>query len=121
VPVPRITAADLQTALAAAVEAERPIVLDARLKYPYEHSTVMITGALRYTGGAATLPADRRIVVYDSDPDELASAAVAATLIRQGYRAAALAGGIAAWLAASGAVTVKTAPRPAAPAASLKA
>ncbi|MGE0393202.1 MAG: rhodanese-like domain-containing protein [Vicinamibacterales bacterium] len=120
-PVPRITPADLQTALTAAAEADRPVVLDARLKYPYAHSTVMIAGAERYSGSVAALPRDRAIVVYDSDPDELVSSAVAAELIRQGYRASALAGGIAAWLAAHGAVTAKDAPKPAAPTGSLKA
>jgi hypothetical protein len=38
------------------------------------------------------LPRDREIVVYDSDPNELASTDVAADLIRQGYRAVALQG-----------------------------
>lgn len=119
-PVPRIQPADLQAALAAPSDASRPVILDARLKYPYAHSTVMIAGAERYTGSAAALPPDRRVVVYDSDPDELVSAAVAAALIRQGYQAAALAGGIAAWLAASGAVVAKDAPKPASTTGSLK-
>ncbi len=119
-PVPRITPADLLTALAAE-DSERPVVVDARLKYPYEHSTVIIAGALRHTDPAPALPRERSIVVYDSDPDELVSSGVAAALIRQGYRASALAGGIAAWLAAGGAVTPKDAPKPSAPASSLKA
>jgi len=121
VPVPRITAAELQTALNAVVETDRPVVIDARLKYPFEHSTLTIAGALRHGHEGAALPRDRQIVVYDSDPHELASSAVAAALIRDGYRAVALAGGIAAWLAASGAVTPKDAPKPAAPAGSVKA
>jgi rhodanese-related sulfurtransferase len=121
VPVPRITPAELLTALAAPADTDRPVVLDARLKYPYEHSTVMIAGALRHTDPSAALPQDRLIVVYDSDPDELASSGVAAALLRRGYRAAALTGGIAAWLAAGGAVTAKDAPRPSAATGSLKA
>ena len=118
-PVPRITPAELQGLLSAGGD-DAPLVLDARLKYPYEHSTVRIPGSVRHQAGAA-LPAVRLVVVYDSDPDELVSSAVAATLIRLHQRASALAGGIAAWLAAGLPIEAKDAPRPAAPAASLKA
>jgi len=121
VPVPRITPVELQAALSAPAEADRPVVIDARLKYPFEHSTLTITGALRHGHSAAQLPRERLLVVYDSDPHELVSSAVAAALIRDGYRASALAGGIAAWLAAGGGVTPKDAPKPAAPAGSVKA
>ena len=119
-PVPRITPAELQTALTAEPPAQRPVVVDARLKYPYAHSTVVIAGSIREPGDGV-LPLDRLIVVYDSDPHELVSSHVAAGLIRQGHRAAALAGGIAAWLAAGGAVTPKDAPKPAPPAGPPKA
>jgi rhodanese-related sulfurtransferase len=64
-------------------------------------------------GGYPPLPRDRDIVAYDSDPDELASSRVAAELIRQGYRACALTGGIAEWIGASFPVE----PREASPAA----
>jgi rhodanese-related sulfurtransferase len=79
------------------------MLLDARLKYPYEHSSVRLPGAVRYAPGEPlpALPRDREIVVYDSDPNELSSSHVAAELIRQGYRAVALKGGIAEWLAAN--------------------
>ena len=53
-----------------------------------------LPGAIRYTGDHAALPRDREIVVYDSDPNEIASTHVVAELIRLGYRAAALKGGI---------------------------
>ena len=94
-----------------------PVIVDARLKYPYEHSTVRLPGAIRYAADAAAppLPRDRDIVIYDSDPHELASTHVAAELIRQGYRAVALKGGIAEWMAANLPVETKDAPRQAPP------
>ena len=58
---------------------------------------------------------DREIVVYDSDPNELASSRVAAELIRQGYRAMALKGGIVDWLAANLPTETKEAPKQAPP------
>jgi rhodanese-related sulfurtransferase len=114
VPVPRITKEDLKQRLESGVA---PILVDARLKYPYEHSTVKLPGALRLGGGAPapSLPRDREIVVYDSDPNELASSDVAAALIRQGYRAVALKGGIADWLAANLPTETKEAPKQATP------
>lgn len=114
VPVPRISKEDLKQRL----DSGTPVVLvDARLNYPYEHSTVKLPGAVRVmTGPAApSLPRDREIVVYDSDPDELASSGVAAALIREGYRAAALKGGIADWLAANLPTEAKEAPKQAPP------
>jgi rhodanese-related sulfurtransferase len=114
VPVPRITKEDLKQRL----DSGAPVVLiDARLKYPYEHSTVKLPGAIRATDGAppSSLPRDREIVVYDSDPNELASSRVAAALIRQGYRAAALKGGISDWLAANLPTETKEAPKQAPP------
>ena len=94
-----------------------PVLVDARLKYPYEHSTVRLPGAIRYAGESslASIPRDRAVVVYDSDPHELASSGVAASLIRLGYRAAALKGGIAEWLEAKLPTEVKEAPKQATP------
>jgi rhodanese-related sulfurtransferase len=110
VPVPRITKEDLKQRLDSGAS---PVLVDARLKYPYEHSTVRLPGAIRFGPGAAAtpLPRDREIVVYDSDPNELASSGVAAELIRQGYRAVTLKGGIGEWLAANLPTETKEAPR----------
>jgi rhodanese-related sulfurtransferase len=107
VPVPRITKEDLKQRLDSSAP---PVIIDARLKYPYEHSTVLLPGAIRYTSGADKLPRDREIVVYDSDPNELSSSHVAAELIRLGYRAVTLRGGISDWLAANLPTETKSAP-----------
>jgi rhodanese-related sulfurtransferase len=107
VPVPRISKEDLKQRLDSSTP---PVIIDARLKYPYEHSTVTLPGAIRYTSGAGSLSRDREVVVYDSDPNELASSHVAAELIRLGYRAAALQGGITEWLAANLPTETKSAP-----------
>ena len=111
-PVPRISKEDLKQRLDSGTPL---VVVDARLKYPYEHSTVKLPGAVRLGGTAASFPRDRDIVVYDSDPNELASSDVAADLIRQGYRAVALQGGIADWIAANLPTETKEAPRQAPP------
>ena len=114
-PVQRISKEDLKQRLDSGAQ---PVLVDARLKYPYEHSTVKLPGAIRYRpGGSATasLPRDREIVVYDSDPNELASSEVAAELLRQGYRAVALKGGIVDWLAANLPTETKEAPKQAPP------
>jgi len=114
VAVPRITKEDLKQRL----DGGSPItIVDARLKYPYEHSTVKLPGAIRLTADASTaaLPRDRDIVVYDSDQNELASSRVAATFIRQGYRAVTLKGGIVDWLAANLHTETKEAPKQAPP------
>jgi rhodanese-related sulfurtransferase len=112
VPVPRITKEELKQRLDGSAP---PLLVDARLKYPYEHSTVKLPGALRYGTAQAALPRDRDIVVYDSDPNELASSQAAAELIRQGYRAVALKGGIVDWLAANLPIETKEAPKQAPP------
>jgi rhodanese-related sulfurtransferase len=114
VPVPRISKEDLKQRLDGGIA---PVIVDARLKYPYEHSTVKLPGAVRYgpEGPAAPLPRDREIVVYDSDPNELASSHVAAELIRQGYRAVALKGGIVDWVTANLPTETKEAPKQAPP------
>ena len=113
-PVPRITKEDLKQRLDSSTP---PVLVDARLKYPYEHSTVKLPGAIRVAGDSPnpSLPRDRDIVVYDSDPNELASSHVAAELIRQGYRASALKGGIVDWLAANLPTETKEAPKQAPP------
>jgi rhodanese-related sulfurtransferase len=111
--VPRISKEDLKARLDSGTP---PIVVDARLKYPYEHSTVRLPGAIRLPGdGQPPLPKDREIVVYDSDPNELESSPVAAALIRQGYRAMALQGGIVDWLAGNLPIETKEAPKQATP------
>ncbi len=114
-PVPRISKEDLKQRLDGG---DAPVLLDARLKYPYEHSTVRLPGAVRAETDAPlpTLPRDRDIVVYDSDPNELASSRVAADLIRQGYRAQALKGGITDWLSANLPTETKESRRQAPPA-----
>jgi len=114
VPVPRISKEELKQRIEAG---HAPVLVDARLKYPYEHSTVKLPGAIRYKADAAQppLPRDRDIVVYDSDPNELASSRVAAELIREGYRAAALKGGISEWVGANLPTETKEAPRQAPP------
>ncbi len=113
-PVPRITKEELKQQLEGSEPAAAPVIIDVRLKYPYEHSTVTLPGAIRvlpYEPPPSTLPRDRDLVAYDSDPDELVSARVTATLIRQGYRARALRGGIADWLSAKYPTDAKEAPK----------
>jgi rhodanese-related sulfurtransferase len=114
VAVPRITKEDLKARLESGTP---PVLIDARLKYPYEHSTVKLPGAVRVVASGATpsLPRDREIVVYDSDPNELESSHVAAQLIRQGYKASSLKGGIVDWLAANLPTETKEAPKQAPP------
>ncbi len=116
-PVPRISTEDLKDRLEAADEAARPVVLDARLKYPYEHSFVTLPNAVRIDpgGSAPSLTKDRDIVVYDSDPHELQSAPIVASLRRQGYTAFALEGGISAWVTAKLPLDDKEAPQQAPP------
>jgi rhodanese-related sulfurtransferase len=114
VPVPRISKEELKQRFDSG---QVPILVDARLKYPYEHSTVKLPGAIRFAADVPrpALPRDRDIVVYDSDPHELASSHVAAELIRDGYRAAALKGGIAEWVTANLPTETKEALRQAPP------
>jgi len=118
VPVPRISREDLKTRLEIADPSARPLLLDVRLKYPYEHSTMKLPGAVRMMPTAvdtSKLPRDREIVVYDSDPEELVSSRVAASLIKAGYRASALKGGIVDWIGANFPTETKDAPKAAAP------
>ena len=113
-PVPRISKEELKARLESGAP---PVLIDARLKYPFEHSTVKLPGSVRYLNGAPApaLPRDREFVVYDSDPNEIASTEVAALLIRQGYKAVALKGGIVDWLAANLPTETKDAPKQATP------
>ena len=113
-PVPRISKEELKARLDSAAP---PVLVDARLKYPFEHSTVKLPGSLRLgqSGSTPAFSRDREVVVYDSDPNELASSEVAAQLIRQGYKAVALKGGIADWLAANLPTETKDAPKQATP------
>jgi rhodanese-related sulfurtransferase len=112
VPVPRISKEDLKQRLDSSTP---PVVVDARLKYPYEHSTVKLPGALRYPDSTQGLPRDREVVVYDSDPNEVSSSHAAAELIRLGYQASALKGGINEWLSANLPTETKPAPMMAPP------
>jgi len=115
--VPRISKEDLKALLDNPDSA--PVVVDARLKYPYEHSTVRLPGAIRMhprEPDPARLPAGRDVVAYDSDPDELASERLALDLIRRGYRVSVLKGGIGDWIAAKLPVDPKKAPQAAPPA-----
>jgi rhodanese-related sulfurtransferase len=112
VPVPRITREELKERLDGGAP---PVVVDARLKYPYEHSTVKLPGSVRLGISPPSFPKGSEIVVYDSDPNEVASTDVAAQLIRLGYKAVALKGGIADWLAANLPVETKDAPKQATP------
>jgi 3-mercaptopyruvate sulfurtransferase SseA len=114
--VPRISVEDLKTRLDSPDTA--PIIVDARLKYPYEHSTVTLPGAIRMHPEApapSQLPAGRDVVAYDSDPDELASERLALRLIRQGHRVSVLEGGIGGWLAAKLPVDAKVSLQPVQP------
>ena len=116
--VPRISKDELKRRLDGPAD-DRPTVVDVRLKYPYEHSTVMLPGSLRMPPGAldrSRLPTDREIVLYDSDPDELVAERVADELGRLGFHAAVLAGGISAWVSAKLPVDAKPAPQAHAPA-----
>ena len=110
--VPRISKEELKERLETGESG--PLIVDARLKYPYEHSTVTLPGAVRVSPpdfDFSNLPRDRHIVTYDSDPQEIVSAGLAAKLIRQGYRASALKGGIEDWLAAKFPTNPKDAPK----------
>jgi rhodanese-related sulfurtransferase len=117
-PVPRITKEDLKQRLESQDPSSHPTILDVRLKYPYEHSTVRLPGAVRVMPGAidqAQLPRDRDIVAYDSDPDEVTSSSVAVQLIGQGFKVSVLKGGIAEWAGANFPIETKSAPKAAPP------
>lgn len=120
--VPRMSKDELKRRLDAAGPSA-PLIVDVRLKYPYEHSSVTLPGAIRMAPNALDpthLPLDRDIVLYDSDPEELVSSNIARELARQGYRVSVLAGGIAEWVTAKFPTDSKPAPQPAAIGGSLK-
>jgi 3-mercaptopyruvate sulfurtransferase SseA len=115
--VARITKEDLKTKLDGS-EADRPALVDARLKYPWEHSSMKLPGAVRVAPtavSAAGLPKDRDIVVYDSDPDEITAVRVAAELAGAGLKVRVLKGGLPDWVAGNLPVDTKDAVRPAVP------
>ncbi len=117
-PIQRVSKEELKQRLEIA-DASAPVVLDARLKYPYEHSTVKLPAAIRVAPDAidaVQIPKGRDLVVYDSDPGEVTASHVAAELVRRGYTASALKGGIAEWMAANFPVEHKESARPTAPA-----
>ena len=121
--VSRITKEDLKNKLDAA-EADRPVLVDARLRYPFEHSTMKLPGAVRLSPNepsAARLNKGRDVVVYDSDPDEITAVRVAAELAKTGTRVQVLKGGLPEWVAANLPVDTKGGVLPApAPAAAAK-
>ena len=120
--VPRMSKDELRRRLDAAGPSA-PLIVDVRLKYPFEHSTVMLPGAIRMAPNAldsSRLPLDRDILLYDSDPEELVSSNVARELQKIGHRVAVLAGGIAEWIGAKYPTDSKPAPQPAAIGGSLK-
>jgi rhodanese-related sulfurtransferase len=117
-PVPRITKEDLKQRLDSPDASTHPTILDVRLKYPYEHSTIRLPGSVRMMADAidqSRLRRDRDVVAYDSDPNEVTSSIVAAQLIRQGYKVSVLQGGIADWAGANFPTETKSAPKPAPP------
>ena len=90
------------------------MLVDARLKYPYEHSTVRLPG--RHPVSARRPPRRRcRAIATSSCTTRIRTSwparDVAAELIRQGYRAVALKGGIVDWLAANLPTETKEAPQ----------
>jgi sulfur-carrier protein adenylyltransferase/sulfurtransferase len=114
--VPRIASAELKRRMDDAVTA--PFIVDVRLKYPYEHSTITLPGALRTGPGSvdrSRLAADREVVLYDSDPGEIVAEQAAADLIAAGYRVSVLEGGIAQWAASRFPTCAKPAPQLAVP------
>jgi rhodanese-related sulfurtransferase len=116
--VTRISKEDLKAKLDGD-EAARPLVVDARLKYPWEHSTLTLPGAIRL-GPAdavpATLPTGRDVVVYDSDPEEITAGRTASKLATAGYAVRVLKGGLPEWVAGNLPVDTKEAVRAPAPA-----
>ena len=115
--VPRISREELKRRLDDRAGAP-PLLIDVRLKYPYEHSTITLPGAMRMGPDSpdnATLPPDRDLILYDSDPDEIVAERAAARLIARGYRASVLQGGIGAWAAAKFPTDTKPAPQLAVP------
>ena len=115
VAVERITKEQLKERLD---RGDKPTIVDVRLKYAYEHSTVKLPGAIRlppYAIESVTIPTGSDVVAYDSDPNELVSTRVAGELNRKGYKVTVLKGGVPEWLAANYPIETKDAPRSAPP------
>lgn len=119
--IPRLSKEDLELRLDGAA-GDVPVILDVRLKYPFEHSTMTLPGAIRLAPDgvpaaltSGSLPRDRDIVLYDSDPGEIVSERVAVQLLGAGHRVFVLQGGIAEWAAAKLPTDSKAAPQPASP------
>ena len=117
--ISRVSPADLK----ARVEAGDSVtVVDARLRYAYEHSSLLIPQALRVSPismatDVVAVPTTHDVVVYDSDPDEVTALDVAARLAARGARVSVLTGGLNGWMAAGGATATKLAVGQPAPAA----
>lgn len=110
--VPRITKEELKQRLDA--DPASVVIVDARLKYPYEHSTVRLPGAVRFAPGSTELagvPPDRELVIYDSDPEEITARSAAILLAKLGSRVRVLEGGISAWVGANLPIETKDAPK----------
>lgn len=119
--VPRISRDDLKARLEAEGPDAGPLLVDVRLKYPYEHSTLTLPGAMRIDPAAVDashLPRGRELVIFDSDPGDVVAAEVAVALARAGFRVSVLAEGLPGWIGASLPTETKGVP-PQAPAASL--
>lgn len=113
--IPRITSAELKRRMDTDAP---PVVIDVRLKYPYEHSTITLPGALRTGPGSvdrSLLTPDRDTVLYDSDPEEIVAERAAVDLAARGFRVFVLEGGIAQWAAAKLPTRTKPAPQLAVP------
>jgi rhodanese-related sulfurtransferase len=113
--IPRITSAELKRRMDAPAP---PVVIDVRLKYPYEHSTITLPGAIRTGPGhvdRSHLTPDQDVVLYDSDPEELVAERAAVDLAASGFCVFVLEGGIAQWAAAKLPTRTKAAPQLAVP------
>lgn len=103
-PVVRVSAPDLVRALAQRTDL---VIVDVRDTSSYERSTVQAKGAIRaraadIVGAVSALACEQGIVLYCDPPGEAASTEAARLLMAAGYtRVAVLAGGFAAWEAAS--------------------
>jgi len=103
-PVVRASAADLARALAQRTDL---VIVDVRDASAYERSTVQAKGAIRASASdvveaVSALAREQGIVLYCDVPGETVSTEAARRLMAEGYtRVAILAGGFAAWEAAS--------------------
>jgi rhodanese-related sulfurtransferase len=107
----RISKEDLTQRLDASDAANRPTLVDARLRYAYEHSSVTLPAAVRVVPSDVNttgLTKDRDVVVYDSDPGDITALGVAATLVAAGFRTLVLTGGLPDWIGANLPVEPKT-------------